>query len=142
LNVRQEGFKYMTTRGRDGSQNTYDIGNWELWANRYWYETRIPNTTCPMTPVGIAAACDWALLVPCLFTGPNVLLNISDSANNGWRAPRSIFVHTYMLPHFVESTLGRIENRLPSNARFVVVTAGTDATVSQLATSTSQPLEL
>ena len=117
----------MTTHAPDGGQNTYDIGNWELWANRYWYETRIVNTSCPMVPVGIAAACDWALMVPCLFTGPNVLMNVSDSA---WRAPRTIFVHTYMLPHFVESTLGRIEGRLPKDTRFVVVTAGTDATVS------------
>ena len=43
---------------------------------------------------GISAACDWALMVPCLFGNP-------------YKAPRTIFVMTYMLPHFVESTLGK-----------------------------------
>lgn len=65
-----------------------------------------------MLPRGIATMVDWALMVPCLFGNPNV-------------APKTIFVHTYMLSHFVESTLSFMD---PSY-RFVLITAGGDLTV-------------
>jgi hypothetical protein len=65
-----------------------------------------------MVPFGIAATCDWALLVPCLFGDVS-------------RPPKTIFVHNYMLSHFVESTL----NFMDPTYRFVLVTAGTDMTV-------------
>lgn len=68
---------------------------------------------CPVTPIGIATHCDWALLVPCLFTAtPHI-------------SPKLFFVSTMFLPHFVESTLPRMEQ----NARFVLISAGVDMTV-------------
>ena len=41
--------------------------------------------TCPQVPMGLAAACDWALMVPCLF-------------GDVTKPPSTIFVHTLMLP--------------------------------------------
>ena len=41
--------------------------------------------SCPMEPTGIAATCDWALLVPCLF-------------GDITKPPKTVFVHTLMLP--------------------------------------------
>lgn len=81
---------------------------------RYWYETRDKFVMCPSTPIGIATQCDWALMIPCLFTGPNPYVS-----------PKTIFVHTPMLPHFVESTL----KFMNESHRFVLVSAGSDATV-------------
>ena len=112
LCVRQDSFHIMENNRPDGSKVPMNIGNWEVWAFRYWYETRIPNTTCPQLPRGIAAETDWSLMVPCLFGDVN-------------KPPRTIYVHTYMLPHFVESTL----HFMDPSYRFVLITAGTDATV-------------
>eukprot|EP01036_Dinobryon_divergens_P028137 gene28137-37035_t len=119
LNTRMSGFKTMSTYKPDGSFSTFGIGNWEVFAAKYWYETRIVNSTCSQEPYGISAACDWALMVPCLFGNP-------------YKAPRTIFVMTYMLPHFVESTLAFIDHFFP-DARFVVVSGGTDATIPRSA---------
>ncbi len=69
---------------------------------------------CPGTPIGIATHTDWTLLVPCLFTGPDP-----------YALPRTIFVHTPFLPHFVESTLPGIHK----DARFILLSAGADMTV-------------
>lgn len=130
--VRQKNFKYMTRSDPDGKTDTYDIGNWELFAHGYWYETRIKNTTCPMLPAGVAAACDWAMMVPCLFTGPGDLMKMTDSQAKGetawWTPPSTIFVHHFMLSHFCES-LSFYEGRLPPDIRFVLVIGGTDQTV-------------
>ena len=41
--------------------------------------------TCPQVPMGLAAACDWALMVPCLF-------------GDVTKPPSTVFVHTLMLP--------------------------------------------
>lgn len=41
--------------------------------------------SCPMIPTGIAAACDWAFMVPCLF-------------GDVTKPPETIFVRTLMLP--------------------------------------------
>eukprot|EP01034_Spumella_vulgaris_P040166 gene40166-49674_t len=66
-----------------------------------------------MPPSGIAAECDWAMEVPCLYTAnPRV-------------SPKFFHVHTYMLPHFVESTL----NFMDPSYRFILVSSGTDATI-------------
>lgn len=78
----------------------------------YWYETRTPNSSCPMMPDGIAAEADWALMVPCMFGKPDI-------------SPRIIYVHSAMLPHFVGSPL-RFMN---TTDRFVLVSAGLDMTV-------------
>ena len=63
--------------------------------------------------MGIATQCDWALVVPCLYTADPFV------------SPKTIFVHTYMLSHFVESTLYFMDH----SYRFVLVTGGTDATI-------------
>ena len=65
-----------------------------------------------MTPQAIAALCDWALLLPCLYGNINKL-------------PRTIFVHHLMLPHFVDYVLPQI----PPKHKFVLVTSGTDQTI-------------
>src|SRR5689334_9444250 len=65
-----------------------------------------------MLPYGIAATCDWAALIPCLFADIT-------------KPPRTIFVHHYFLSHFVESTL----NFMDPSYRFVLVSAGTDLTI-------------
>ena len=51
----------------------------------YWYENRHLNVTCPQTPLGLGADCDWAMMVPCLFGDMTI-------------APKTIFVHSLMLP--------------------------------------------
>jgi hypothetical protein len=42
----------MTNILPDGRENTYHTGNWQLFAERYWYETRTVNATCPQIPSG------------------------------------------------------------------------------------------
>ena len=65
-----------------------------------------------MIPQGIAAMCDWALLLPCFY--------------GNWEIPpKTVFVHHLMLPHFVSYVLPN----LPSHYRFVLVSSGTDQTI-------------
>jgi len=112
LSVRQLNFHEMTRSFPDGHTERVAVNNWEVFAMRYWYETRTINCSCSQEPFGIAAYADWALNVPCLFG------NVS-------MPPRIIYVHNHMLSHFVESTLRFMD---PSY-RFVLVTGGTDITV-------------
>jgi len=65
-----------------------------------------------MMPRGIAAHCDWALLVPCVYGDLS-------------RAPRTVFVHHLMLAHFAKIVLPLI----PADWKFVLVTSGTDQTI-------------
>jgi len=65
-----------------------------------------------MTPRGIAAVAGWALLVPCMF-------------GNMKTPPKTIFVHTYMLSHFVENVL----RYMNTDYRFVLITGGSDTTI-------------
>ena len=67
---------------------------------------------CPMTPQGIAALCDWALLVPCLYGTFD-------------RPPRTVFVHHFMLQHFINLILPY----MPKAFEFVLVSSGTDLTI-------------
>jgi len=67
-----------------------------------------------MTPIGIATTVDWAMMVPCVFGDPNM--------EGG---PRTIYVHNYMLPHFIESTL----HFMNSSYHFVLISGGTDLTI-------------
>jgi len=81
---------------------------------RYWFENRQPFSDCPMTPIGIATTVDWAMMVPCVFGNPHM--------DGG---PRTIYVHNYMLPHFIESTL----HFMNSSYHFVLISGGTDLTI-------------
>lgn len=63
-------------------------------------------------PIGIAAECDWAFLVPCFYGKKDVL-------------PGKIFVHNVMLHHFIIYVLPAI----PTEHKFVLVTSGTDRTI-------------
>jgi hypothetical protein len=111
--VRQATFNEIVHHDADDKvDNTIHINNWEVFATSYWYETRNVNMSCPMTPQGIAATCDWALMVPCLF-------------GDITKSPKTIFVHTLMLPHFAESTL----RFLNDSFRFVLISGSTDQTV-------------
>ena len=65
-----------------------------------------------MVPRGLAALCDWALLVPCFYGDIN-------------RAPRTVFVHHLMLAHFAKILLPIISNKF----KFVLVSSGTDQTI-------------
>ncbi len=112
LAARQEGFHTLTYNFPDGTSRTDNIGNWEVWVTKYWYETRMPNTSCPQLPTWIATTTDWALMIPCLFGNTDI-------------PPRTIFVNTYMLPHFIESTL----HFMDPSYRFVLVSSGSDMTV-------------
>lgn len=69
-----------------------------------------------MEPSGISTNFDWVLMVPCMFGNP-------------LKPPSTIFVHNYMLPHFIESTL----NFMDPSYRFVLVSAGTDLTIPRSA---------
>lgn len=108
LVVRLDGFPGIIKA--DGSYHV--VPNWEVYARDYWYETRFVNMSCPQLPSGISATTDWTLTIPCLFGDTNVL-------------PKTVFVHSLMLPHFVESTL----NFMSKKARFVLIISGTDATI-------------
>lgn len=82
----------------------------------YWFETRTPYSSCEMTPLGVSTQFDWALMVPCMFGNP-------------LKPPSTIFVHNYMLPHFIESTL----HFMDPSYRFVLVSGGTDLTIPRSA---------
>lgn len=112
LSVRQLNFREMTRYYPDGREERLAVNNWELFAMKYWFETRTVNCSCPQEPFGIAAYADWALNVPCLF-------------GNASAPPRVIYVHNHMLSHFVESTL----HFMDPTYRFVLVTGGTDITL-------------
>ncbi len=66
-----------------------------------------------MVPSGISAQTDWTLMIPCMFTA------------DPHKPPNTIFVNTYMLPHFIESTL----HFMDPTYRFVLLTGGADMTV-------------
>lgn len=117
LVVRQQNFDTLYFNDTDGNFKSTHIGNWETYTLRYWYEYRIRNATCPQKPIGIAAATDLSLMCTCLFGGINVEADI--------RKARTIFVHTYMLSHFYESTL----TFMPRDVRFILYTGGTDMTI-------------
>jgi len=122
LNVRQNNFDEYECMV-EGEMTSIFVPNWETFATGYWYEYRGTNCTCPMTPRGIAAMVDWALLVPCLFGNIN-------------QPPKTIFVHNYMLSHFVESTLYFMN----PNYRFVLITGGTDLTIPRSIDKRYRPL--
>lgn len=111
LQTRSDGFQYII-RYENGEKIITDIGNWENYIRGYWWEYRKFNETCPQLPRGIAAEADLALQCPCLFGDLN-------------KKPKVIFVHSYMLSHFVESTL----NFMDKSWRFVLISGGTDMTV-------------
>lgn len=67
---------------------------------------------CAMMPRGIAATCDWALLIPCFYGDLR-------------RAPKTVFVHHLMLAHFAKIILPFISKEY----KFVLVTSGTDQTI-------------
>jgi hypothetical protein len=123
LSVRLPGFSSVIRYLPDGRNESYGIGSWEIFAKRYWYEMRIENASCEQIPAGIAATCDWALLVPCLFGDVS-------------RPPNTIFVQHYMLSHFVESTLKFMD----SSYRFVLVSGGTDLTIPRSVDRRYHPL--
>jgi len=104
--VRQHTFQEL-----QHGKNVVKVGNWEVYTENWWYETRLVNATCPVVPIGIAATTDWSLMQLCLFGNPEV-------------RPKTIFVHTYMLPHFAESTLKYMDKE----HRFVLVSGATDMT--------------
>jgi hypothetical protein len=81
-------------------------------AYSYWFETRSPYSSCEMMPLGVSTQVDWALMIPCMFGNPN-------------KPPSTIFVHNYMLPHFIESTL----HFMDPTYRFVLLSGGTDLTI-------------
>jgi len=89
-----------------------NVPNWETYTEGWWYETRLVNATCPVEPVGIAATVDWALMPLCLFGNPESV-------------PRTVYVHTLMLPHFAESTL----RFMRKTDRFVLVSSAVDITI-------------
>jgi hypothetical protein len=89
-----------------------NVPNWEVYTEKWWYETRLINATCPVEPIGIAATTDWSLMQLCLFGNPEV-------------PPRTIYVHTLMLPHFAESTL----RFMRKTDRFVLVSSAVDITI-------------
>lgn len=106
LVVRQWGYHELNT-----TKGIVPINNWEVYTEQWWYETRYVNATCPEIPAGIAATVDWALMCLCLFGNPEKL-------------PKTIYVHTLMLPHFAESTLAFMDH----NARFILISSGMDLT--------------
>jgi hypothetical protein len=111
--VRQAWFTSMFHHDAENKvDNTIYINNWEIFAANYWYETRTVNMSCPITPQGIAATCDWAPMVPCLF-------------GDMTKPPKTVFVHTLMLPHFAESTLSFMNDSFG----FVLISGSTDQTV-------------
>lgn len=111
LTTRHNGFRELHCN-HDGVPSQQYVANWEVFASNYWYETRTTNCTCPVVPKGIAAQCDWAMMVPCLF-------------GNATKEPKLVFVDTMMLPHFAESTLRFI----PNHWRFILISAGHDRTI-------------
>eukprot|EP00601_Ochromonadales_sp_CCMP2298_P016600 CAMPEP_0173229914 /NCGR_PEP_ID=MMETSP1142-20121109/7426_1 /TAXON_ID=483371 /ORGANISM="non described non described, Strain CCMP2298" /LENGTH=421 /DNA_ID=CAMNT_0014158879 /DNA_START=220 /DNA_END=1481 /DNA_ORIENTATION=- len=117
MEVRPVGFNSRSYYDANGVyKGTDNIANWERYALGYWWETHRLYSSCSMEPTGIATHADWALMVPCMF---------GDSA----KLPRVIFVHNYMLPHFIESTL----KFMHENASFVLLSGGTDLTIPRSA---------
>ena len=98
----------------------YNRNNWEVFAKSYWYETREINASCPQVPQGVSVVADWALMIPCMFGNPAI-------------KPKIVYVHTYMLPHFIESTYRFAEK---SDWHFVLVSSGTNSPIHVLATVT------
>ena len=88
------------------------IDNWEVYMMGWWYEYRERNATCPFEPSGFAATTDWTLFPLCLFGDVTKL-------------PKTIFVYTHMLPHFMESTI----HFMPKHARFILISGGIDRTI-------------
>jgi hypothetical protein len=111
LETRSDSFQYII-RYENGEKIIDDIGNWENYIRGYWWEYRKFNTTCPQLPRGIAAEADLALQCPCLF-------------GNIYKPPNVIFVHSYMLSHFVESTLQFMDK----SWKFILITGGTDMSI-------------
>lgn len=109
--TRQDSFQYVSYFDKDGNENKQYV-SFQRWAWNYWYETRLPNATCPQEPKGIAAACDWAILIPCLY-------------GDVTKEPKTIFVHTDFIHHLVESTFRFINH----DWRFVLVSGGSDESV-------------
>ena len=89
----------------------YGVPYYEL-LQSFGITTKDKYIECPMRPVGIAAACDWALMVPCLYADLTI-------------EPRTIYVHHVMLEIFIEQIL----KHMPVHTRFVLVTSGTDHTI-------------
>lgn len=114
LSVRQYGFSLLSYN-RSGEITTPIVHNVDsvTFAHDYDYNRRDPTRMCPDVLVGIATYTDWSMLVPCLFTA------------NPHKSPRTFYVHTLMLTHFVENTLPNLD---PS-FRFVLITSGCDYTV-------------
>ncbi|KAJ1421189.1 hypothetical protein B484DRAFT_399583 [Ochromonadaceae sp. CCMP2298] len=125
LEVRPKGFDSRGIYTKEGKLvGVEKFPNWEWYASAYWWEKHTLYSGCPMEPTGISTHADWALLVPCMFGDSSVL-------------PRVIFVHTLMLPHFIESTL----KFLSANASFVLLSGGVDLTIPRSALdSRYQPL--
>lgn len=123
LTTRPKGFDTIESYNSDGTlKSSTHVSNWERFALNYWFETRVVNSSCPELPQGIATTCDWALMIPCMFGDP-------------YKPPRTIFVHNYMLPHFIESTLRFMDK----DYRFVLISGGTDLTIPR---STDQRYKL
>jgi len=96
------------TNRMETTVKTYDRNNWEVFAKSYWYEARAINASCPQVPQGVAVVADWALMIPCMFGNPNA-------------KPKIVYAHTYMLPHFIESTYNFMDK---SDWHFVLISSG------------------
>jgi len=108
--TRQDGFEYVSYIHNNNTE--YLKVSWQRYSLDYWYETRVPNAICPQIPKGIAAMCDWAIMVPCLF-------------GDVTKEPRTVFVHTDFIHHLFESTFRFIN----PDWRFVLVSSGSDESI-------------
>jgi hypothetical protein len=111
LQCRPTGSRLIHYNQHLGNHTRY-IKNFIYYAATYSYKSRYLNATCPMEPNGIAAHCDWALMVPCLF-------GLIESP------PRIVYAQIDMLPHFVENLLPILSAR---SWKFILVTSGSDGT--------------
>ena len=84
---RQQSFSKIDSHDVNGNIHTQDV-SWERFAKEYWYETRVLNSTCPQEPQGIAAMCDWAIMIPCLF-------------GDVTKEPRTVYIHNDFIHHLV-----------------------------------------
>jgi hypothetical protein len=109
--TRQDDFQHVQYTDKNGNIQQEKV-SWQRWAWNYWYETRHPNSSCPQIPKGIAATCDWAIMVPCLF-------------GDVTKEPRTVFVHTDFIHHLFESTFRFIN----PDWKFVLVSAGSDESI-------------
>ncbi len=112
LSVRQFGYSSVVCNVSGVLETKFKHDSFSMMRN-YNYDERLEGMICPMNPMGIAAYCDWALTIPCLY------------AADPTKSPKTVFVHTLMLPHFVNYTL----NAMDPSFRFVLVSAGVDMTV-------------